>query len=176
MRKKSFPPVVDENTRLLVLGSLPGEASLAAGRYYAHPRNLFWRLMGLVIGEDLEAQPYEARLAGLLKHRVGLWDVVAEAARQGSLDAAIRDPEHNDLLALMESLPNLKAVAFNGATSAKVGTRLLAPASDRLALIRLPSSSPAYAGRWELKLEAWMQLRAHLNPSPSGRGEISLPS
>jgi hypoxanthine-DNA glycosylase len=162
LRKKSFPPVVDENTRLLVLGSLPGEASLAAQRYYAHPRNLFWRLIGLVIGEDLESLDYEARLATLLKHHVGLWDVVAEAAREGSLDAAIRDPEHNDLLALVESLPNLHAVAFNGATSAKVGARLLAPVAGRLALIRLPSSSPAYAGRWELKTQAWTALRAHL--------------
>ncbi|MGE5566874.1 MAG: DNA-deoxyinosine glycosylase [Parcubacteria group bacterium] len=162
MRKRSFPPVVDENTRLLVLGSLPGEASLAAGRYYAHPRNLFWRLMGLVIGEDLEPLDYDARLATLLKHRVGLWDVVAEAAREGSLDAAIRDPEHNDLLSLVQSLPNLRAVAFNGATSAKVGTRLLEPVAERLTLVRLPSSSPAYAGRWNIKAEAWMKLRGHL--------------
>ena len=162
MRKRSFPPVVDQNTRLLVLGSLPGEASLAAQRYYAHPRNLFWRLMGFVIGEDLERLDYDARLAALLRHRVGLWDVVAEAAREGSLDAAIRDPEHNDLLSLVQSLPNLRAVAFNGGTSAKVGTRLLEPMAERLALIRLPSSSPAYAGRWELKSEAWMKLRAYI--------------
>jgi len=162
LRKRSFPPVVDQNTRLLVLGSLPGEASLAAQRYYAHPRNLFWRLMGFVIGEDLERLDYDARLAALLRHRVGLWDVVAEAAREGSLDAAIRDPEHNDLLSLVQSLPNLRAVAFNGGTSAKVGTRLLEPMAERLALIRLPSSSPAYAGRWELKSEAWMKLRAYI--------------
>ena len=92
MRKRSFPPVVDKNTRLLMLGSLPGEASLAAQRYYAHPRNLFWRLMGLVIGEALESLDYNARLATLLRHRVGLWDVVAEAAREGSLDAPTRHP------------------------------------------------------------------------------------
>jgi hypoxanthine-DNA glycosylase len=162
LRKKSFPPVVDQNTRLLVLGSLPGEASLAAQRYYAHPRNLFWRLMGLVIGEDLERLDYDARLATLLKHRVGLWDVVAEASRDGSLDAAIRDAAHNDLLALVQSLPNLRAVAFNGATSAKVGLRQLESAAERLTLIRLPSSSPAYAGRWELKVEAWTALRAFI--------------
>jgi len=166
LRKRSFPPVVDENTRLLVLGSLPGEASLAAQRYYAHPRNLFWRLMSLVIGEDLERLDYDARLATLMKHRVGLWDVVAEAAREGSLDAAIREPQHNDLLALVQPLPNLRAVAFNGATSAKVGMRQLESAAERLTLIRLPSSSPAYAGRWDLKAEAWMRLRSYLNPSP----------
>ena len=159
MRKRSFPPVVDNNTRLLVLGSLPGEASLAAQRYYAHPRNLFWRLMGLVIGEDLERLDYDARLAMLLRHRVGLWDVVAEAAREGSLDAAIRDAAENDLLALVKSLPNLRAVAFNGATSAKVGMRQLESVADRLTLVRLPSSSPAYADRWDIKVEAWTALR-----------------
>jgi hypoxanthine-DNA glycosylase len=166
LRKRSFPPVVDNNTRLLVLGSLPGEASLAAGRYYAHPRNLFWTLMGLVVGKDLERLDYDARLATLLKHHVGLWDVVAEARRDGSLDAAIRDAAENDLLALVKSLPNLRAVAFNGAASAKVGMRQLESVADRLTLVRLPSSSPAYAGRWELKAAAWIGLRAHLTPSP----------
>ena len=160
MRKRSFPPVVDNNTRLLVLGSLPGEASLAAQRYYAHPRNLFWRLMGLVIGEDLERLDYDARLATLLKHRVGLWDVVAEASRDGSLDAAIRDAAHNDLLSLVEGLPNLRAVAFNGGASAKVGMRQLESVAEQLTLVRLPSSSPAYAGRWDIKVEAWTALRA----------------
>ncbi|HEX6859799.1 MAG TPA: DNA-deoxyinosine glycosylase [Caulobacteraceae bacterium] len=162
MRKKSFPPVVAENTRLLVLGSLPGEASLAAQRYYAHPRNLFWTLMGEVVGEDLVGLDYEDRLSTLLQHRVGLWDVVAEASRIGSLDAAITDPHENDLIALVQTLPDLKAVAFNGAASAKAGARQLAPMAERLALIRLPSSSPAYAGRMELKREAWLALRSFL--------------
>jgi hypoxanthine-DNA glycosylase len=160
LRKRSFPPVVDNNSRLLVLGSLPGEASLAAGRYYAHPRNLFWTLMGVMIGEDLAALDYEDRLATLLRHHVGLWDVVAEAHREGSLDTAIRDAAENDLLTLVKSLPTLRAVAFNGATAAKVGMRQLEFVADRLTLVRLPSSSPAYAGRWDIKVEAWMALRA----------------
>lgn len=160
-RKRSFPPVADEHTRLLILGSLPGEVSLAEGRYYAHPRNLFWPLIGMVVGEDLVALPYEARLETLLRHRVGLWDVVAEASRTGSLDAAIVDAAENDLLGLVESLPSLKAVAFNGGTSAKVGTRQLA-CVEHLTLVRLPSSSPAYAGRTELKRAAWTALRAFL--------------
>jgi hypoxanthine-DNA glycosylase len=162
LRKRSFPPVTDRNTRLLVLGSLPGEASLAASRYYAHPRNLFWTLMGEVVGEDLVGLDYEDRLAALLRHRVGLWDVVAEASRHGSMDAAIRDPHENDLLGLARALPELRAVAFNGGASAKVGMRQLEPLADRLALVKLPSTSPAYAGRMELKREAWMALRAFL--------------
>lgn len=162
MRKKSFPPIVEADTRLLILGSLPGEVSLAQGRYYANPRNLFWPLMGMVLGEDLVSLEYEERLAALLRRRVGLWDVVAEASRAGSLDSAIVDAAENDLLSLVEGLPDLKAVAFNGGTSAKVGMRQLAPVGGRLAFVRLPSSSPAYAGRTELKREAWAALGAFL--------------
>lgn len=159
MRKKSFPPVVDEHTRLLVLGSLPGEVSLAQSRYYAHPRNTFWLLMGEVVGEDLVSLDYEGRLATLLRRGVGLWDVVAEASRKGSLDADIRDIAGNDLVGLVETLPRLEAVAFNGAASAKIGTAQLGALADRLTLIALPSSSPAYAGRMEMKRAAWMTLR-----------------
>jgi hypoxanthine-DNA glycosylase len=143
IRKSSFPPVVAPDTRVLILGSLPGERSLAERRYYAHPRNLFWRLVGEVIERDLEALDYDARLAALLAARIGLWDTVASAQRSGSLDAAIREAEHNPLADLAGSLPELRAVAFNGATSARIGGALLA--GSGLALLPLPSSSPAYA-------------------------------
>ncbi len=159
-RKRSFPPVVDQNTRVLILGSLPGEASLAATQYYAHPRNAFWRLLETVLDQPLVALPYEDRLTALQRRGVGLWDVVAEAERRGSLDAAILNPSANDLLALVETLPALRAVAFNGGTSAKLGSRLLAPAADRLELIALPSSSPAHAARsFAQKAEAWGVLK-----------------
>lgn len=154
--KRCFPPVVDADTRLLILGSLPGDASLAAGRYYAHPRNLFWRLVGEALEADLEALAYEDRLATLLARGVGLWDTVASARRDGSLDSAIRDPEEADLARLIHSLPDLRAVAFNGASSARIGLRRLAPFSDRLTLLPLPSSSPANAAvPYEAKRDAW---------------------
>jgi TDG/mug DNA glycosylase family protein len=142
-RKSSFPPVVAPDTRLLMLGSLPGERSLAAGRYYAHPRNRFWHLIGKAIGTDLEPLDYEARLTALLEARVGLWDTVASARRSGSLDAAIREADPNALADLAASLPELRAVGFNGRTSAKIGMPQLA--GTGLALIALPSSSPANA-------------------------------
>lgn len=145
-----------------MLGSLPGEASLAAGRYYAHPQNAFWRLMGTVIGEDLHGLDYDARLATLLAHHVGLWDVVGEAVRPGSLDTAIRDAVHNDLAALVDTLPNLRAVAFNGGKAAKEGRKLLAGHEGRLSLIPLPSSSPALTTPFAMKAEAWGALRAWL--------------
>ncbi len=157
-----FPPVVDAATRLLVLGSLPGIVSLARRQYYAHPQNLFWRLMSRVVDRDLVEVDYENRLRALLAARVGLWDTVAAATRKGSLDADIRLQEASDLAALTASLSELRAVAFNGGTSARIGRRQLAGV-ERLALIDLPSSSPAYASlSFESKLEAWLELRAYL--------------
>jgi len=143
VRKSSFPPVVAPDTRVLVLGSLPGERSLAAERYYAHPQNRFWHLIGKVIGAELEPLDYEGRLAALLNAKVGLWDTVASAQRTGSLDASIRAAEHNPLADLAASLPELCAVGFNGQASARIGMPQLA--GTGLALVPLPSSSPANA-------------------------------
>src|SRR3954452_20258502 len=139
-----FPPVTRPDTRLLVLGSLPGAISLAKQRYYAHPQNQFWRLMGAVISRDLGPLEYETRLEALLDAGVGLWDTVAAATRKGSLDADIRLHEASDLNALIAELPMLQAIAFNGATAARIGRRQLGSIAGP-ALIDLPSSSPAYA-------------------------------
>jgi len=156
-RKQAFEPVVDANTRLLILGSLPGDASLRAAQYYAHPRNAFWRLIGGVIGRELAALPYDGRLAALKAAGVGLWDVIASAERPGSLDAAIRRPEAADLRRLAASLPELRAVAFNGGAAARLGRAVLAGVRD-VELIDLPSSSPAHARPFERKAEAWAVL------------------
>lgn len=161
--KRSFPPVADERTRLLVLGSLPGEESLARRQYYANPRNQFWRLIGAVIGTDLVPLAYEARLEALLAAGIGLWDTIGSATRRGSLDGAIRAHNANDLAALAASLPELSAVGFNGGKSAALGRRLLAARTD-LALIPLPSSSPAFTRPFEAKRAAWMQLAPFLSP------------
>jgi TDG/mug DNA glycosylase family protein len=157
-----FPPVIRPDTRLLVLGSLPGAVSLARQRYYAHPQNQFWRLIGATIGEDLAPLPYEARLAALLDAGIGLWDTVAAATREGSLDADIRLHEASDLAALVATLPALGAIAFNGGTSARIGRKQLAEVTG-IALIDLPSSSPAYASLpFEKKRAAWLALRSYL--------------
>ena len=128
---------------MLILGSLPGEASLAARRDYAHPQNRFWHLVGHAIGRDLSGLAYEERLAELQDAKIALWDTVASARRVGSLDAAIREAEHAPLAELVGTLPALRAVAFNGRKSAAIGRPQLA--GSGLALIDLPSSSPAYA-------------------------------
>lgn len=153
-RKRAFEPLVDADTRLLVLGSLPGEASLAAGQYYGHPRNGFWRLIGGVLGEDLASLAYQDRLARLKARGVGLWDVIASAERSGSLDAAIRSPEAADLRGLVESLPMLRAVAFNGGLAARMGRRIL-DGLGAVELVDLPSSSPAHAKSLSVKAETW---------------------
>jgi hypoxanthine-DNA glycosylase len=156
-RKYAFPPVAGPGSRVLILGSLPGEASLAARRYYAHPQNRFWHLVGKVIGRDLAAMTYDDRLEALGSAGIALWDTVASAHRQGSLDSAIREPEHAPLADLVGTLPQLRAVAFNGRTSAAIGRPQLA--GSELALIDLPSSSPAYAAMPLAQKEAlWARL------------------
>ncbi|MEL1249585.1 DNA-deoxyinosine glycosylase [Aurantiacibacter gilvus] len=161
LRKTSFPPAVSSNARILLLGSLPGERSLAERQYYAHPQNRFWHLVGKVIGHDLAALDYPDRLDTLQEHGIGLWDVVASARRDGSLDASIREAEHNPLADLAARLPYLRAVGFNGRTAEKIGRALLAEAT--VPQVALPSSSPAYAAMpLPEKERCWLQLRDYL--------------
>ncbi len=160
-RSVSFAPHADAATRLLVLGSLPGAQSLAAGQYYAHPRNLFWRLMAGVAGVGLEGLPYGERLAALAMAGIGLWDSVGSAVRPGSLDSAIRAAAPNPVAALAATLPKLRAIAFNGAASFKLGAPPLGHLG--LPLIRLPSSSPAHAAMpFAEKAAAWAALKDYL--------------
>ena len=125
---------------MLILGSLPGEASLAAARYYTHPQNQFWRLVGAAIELDLAALEYQQRLEALRAVRIGLWDTIASATRPGSLDAAIRDAEPAPLAELVADLPSLRGIGLNGATAAMIGRKALGVTP--LTLIDLPSSSP----------------------------------
>jgi hypoxanthine-DNA glycosylase len=162
-RARAFAPVAGPGTRLLILGSLPGEASLQARQYYAHPQNGFWRLIGAAIGREIAPLPYPERLAALEAAGVGLWDVIASAERRGSGDAAIRAADEADLARLVAGLPALAAVGFNGRTAARIGRRRLDGFASRLALVDLPSSSPAYAAMpLARKRAAWAALSAHL--------------
>ena len=156
-----FPPVARPGARLLLLGSLPGAVSLARSQYYAHPQNQFWRLIGRVIERELVPLDYEARLEALIEARIGLWDTVAAATRKGSLDADIRLHAASDLATLVATLPELRAVGFNGGTSARIGRRQLGGV-DGVDLVDLPSSSPAFTLGFDSKLESWMRLRAYL--------------
>jgi TDG/mug DNA glycosylase family protein len=156
--KVGLPPVACSDARLFVLGSLPGDASLAARRYYAHPTNQFWRLLGVAIGEELQPFPYDQRLKRLAERRVGLWDVIASAARRGSLDQAIRLAEHNQIEHLLHDFPHLRAIAFNGSTAAAAGRKLIGEPPPNVSLIDLPSSSAANTKSFAEKAAAWSVL------------------
>lgn len=160
-RIESFSALAPREARVLILGSMPGAASLAAGRYYAHPRNQFWPLMGefFAAGPELD---YPERLARLADCGVALWDVLRSCERSGSLDAAIRRAscEANDFPGLFALCPGITDLLFNGATSAHSFARLVQPAlADRpLRLHRLPSTSPAHAGMsFEVKKAIWRE-------------------
>jgi hypoxanthine-DNA glycosylase len=156
--KAGLPPIARPDARLFVLGSLPGDASLAARQYYAHPTNQFWRLLGQAIGEALQPLSYEGRLERLAERRIGLWDVIASASRPGSLDQSIRLAEHNRIQHLLHDFPDLKAIAFNGSTAAGIGRRLIGAPPPRVALIDLPSSSAANTRPFGEKMAAWRKL------------------
>ena len=155
-RHIGLAPVIDTCTRILILGSFPGAASLAAAQYYAHPRNLLWPILSHLTGEDLAGMPYAERLPRLLDHGFGLWDVLGACEREGSLDSAIRAPAANDFARLRELCPNLDTVGFNGQTSGKFAPQF-AEAGYRTVV--LPSTSPAYASMTlAQKLAVWRQL------------------
>jgi hypoxanthine-DNA glycosylase len=157
--KLGLPPASRPDARLFLLGSLPGDASLAAQRYYAHPTNQFWRLLGFAIAEDLESLEYEMRLDRLAQRRIGLWDVIASASRQGSLDQAIREAAHNRIEHLLFDFPGLRAIGFNGATASRIGRNLIADLPPNITLIDLPSSSAANTKAFADKVAEWSVLR-----------------
>jgi hypoxanthine-DNA glycosylase len=161
--KQSMPPAGAARPLLLILGSLPGEASLRAQHYYAHPQNQFWRLLGAALGEPLAGLGYDERLARLAARRVGLWDVVGEARRIGSLDGNLRDIIANPLADYVARQPQLSAIAFNGLTAARIGRRALGQSA--LTLIDLPSSSPAYTLGFDAKAARWSTLANFAQPA-----------
>jgi double-stranded uracil-DNA glycosylase len=162
--KAGLPLIARPDARLFLLGSLPGDVSLAARRYYAHPTNQFWRLLGIALDEDIRSLDYLERLGRLAERRIGLWDVIASASRRGSLDQAIREAQHNRIERLLHDFPDLRTIAFNGSTAAAVGRRLIGEPPKNLRLIDLPSSSAANTRPFVEKARAWSSLRESLEP------------
>jgi len=166
--KFGLPPIASSDARLFVLGSLPGEASLAAKRYYAHPTNQFWRLLGAAIGEKLQSLDYDERLERLAQRRIGLWDVIASANRSGSLDQAIREAQHNRIEHLLHDFPDLRAIAFNGGKSSSAGRKQIGEPPSDVTLIDLPSSSAANTRPFMEKLNVWSRLADFCLPAQKG--------
>ncbi len=159
-----LPPVLDQHTSILILGSFPGAASLQAQQYYAHPRNQFWRLLSAVLEQDLVTLSYERKLQALLARSIGLWDVIAICEREGSLDSAIRRAEANDFAVLKHLCPKLMRICFNGKTSGKFAPQF---AQAGFATLVLPSSSPANAQTsFEQKRSAWQSIIRPPDSSP----------
>jgi hypoxanthine-DNA glycosylase len=162
--KAGLPPIARSDARLFILGSLPGDASLSANQYYAHPTNQFWRLVGAGIGEELHRLPYEDRLERFAQRRIGLWDVIASASRRGSLDQAIREAQHNRIEHLLHDFRDLRAIAFNGSTASAIGRKLIRNRPSNLTLIDLPSSSAANTRPFDDKARDWAVVGEFLEP------------
>lgn len=153
------------DTRVLILGSFPGEASLAARQYYAHPRNHFWPLLGAILDEPLPALPYAERLARLRAYRIGVWDAIVACVRQGSLDTAIRDAIRGETAVVRRVAPAVELVCFNGKMAARGEPAWRAVG---YATCVLPSSSPAYTRPFVEKLAAWQVVAGALHPPRDG--------
>ena len=156
-RHRGFPPVIDEQVKVLILGSFPSPASLAKQQYYGHPQNHFWKLMGALLGEPLHEMDYLHRLPILLKHRIGLWDVLHQCERAGALDSNIRNAVTNDFRQATRLARGLKRVCFNGKTAGRFEPVFAAAGYETLVL---PSSSPAYTLVFEAKLKLWRGVTA----------------
>jgi TDG/mug DNA glycosylase family protein len=159
MLKKSFDAVVDDQCKFLVLGSMPGEKSLAEQQYYAHPHNLFWPFMEELFGMP-RALPYKKRLDHLLQHQVALWDVLQHCEREGSLDSDIRNETANDFAKFFARYPNIEKIGFNGKKASRVfGKRIMGV--QNIERVDLPSTSPANAAiSRNVKLEKWREFFA----------------
>jgi len=155
----SFPPIIGSAPRILILGSMPGERSLAANQYYAHPRNAFWPIMGRILGFDPDIV-YAERLQILMNSGIALWDVLQSCVRRGSLDASIANGSRtlNDFATLFRKFLEIKTICFNGAEAERSFIRFVEPKLQLrgTACIRLPSTSPAHASiSFERKLAQW---------------------
>jgi hypoxanthine-DNA glycosylase len=161
-RSRGFPPVVDAGIETLILGSFPSVASLGKAQYYGHPQNQFWRLVGAVIDEPLlPKMDYAERKRMLLKHHIGLWDVVGACEREGSLDSNIRNQRDNDFSRVLSKAKKLRRIFFNGKKAAE--KELIFKSRYETAV--LPSSSPANTMRFAEKLRQWRQIAAPLRPA-----------
>lgn len=159
-RISSFPPIVDNSSKILILGSVPGVKSLQMQQYYAHPQNKFWKLLFHLVKTEFSSD-YTTRLQLLKKHHIALWDVIESCERKGSKDTDIKSEIDNDIQELINSHPNIKIIFCNGQKSYKnllkvVGKNFIIP------IVVLPSTSPLHTIKFEEKLEQWKIIKDYL--------------
>ncbi|MGU3376502.1 DNA-deoxyinosine glycosylase [Chryseobacterium sp. M5A1_1a] len=155
-RISSFPPLIDDQSEILILGSIPGIKSLEKQQYYGHPQNKFWKIILELLNEEF-TEDYNKRLETLKKHHIALWDVIDSCERKGSLDSEIKNEEANQIAELLDEHPNIKAVFSNGGKSYKNLQKLLGK-NYRLPIFLLPSTSPLHTISFERKFEEWKRI------------------
>jgi hypoxanthine-DNA glycosylase len=156
----SFPPIIDDHSEIIILGSIPGVKSLEKQQYYGHPQNKFWKIIFELLDEEF-TEDYEQRIQTLKKHHIALWDVIDSCERKGSLDAEIKNEEANQIVELLEDHPNIKAIFCNGGKSYKNLQKILGK-NYKIPLFLLPSTSPLHTVSFEKKLEDWKKIKQYL--------------
>jgi len=155
-RISSFSPIIDNASKILILGSIPGVKSLEKQQYYGHPQNKFWKIIFELFHEEF-TENYNERIAILKKHHIALWDVIDSCERKGSLDSEIKNEEANQIPELLEEYPNVKAIFCNGGKSYKNLQKLLGK-NFKIPIYLLPSTSPLHTISFEKKLEDWKMI------------------
>ncbi|WP_262908201.1 DNA-deoxyinosine glycosylase [Epilithonimonas sp. JDS] len=159
-RINSFPPIVDSNSRILILGSMPGAKSLQMQQYYAFPQNQFWRIMFQLFDEEF-SEDYETRINLIKKNNIALWDVIESCERKGSSDTEIKDEIDNNIPELIESHPKIRTIFCNGQKSYKNLLKILGK-DFKIPIVVLPSTSPLHTAKFEEKLERWKVIKDYL--------------
>lgn len=155
-----FAPIVDGNSRILILGTMPGEESLRQQQYYAHKQNLFWKFICNVTNQTF-TEVYEERKQLLLNNQIALWDVCQTCIREGSLDSGIKEVIPNSIDRLLKNYTNIQTIAFNGKKAEALFKKHF-KVLDNINYLSLPSTSPANASiSMEKKLNAWSDLLNH---------------
>lgn len=153
----SFDPIVNDNSRALILGSIPGKESLRKLQYYGHDRNYFWRVIYALMGEAYQ-QDYNERKRFLLTNGIALWDVVKSCEREGSLDANIKNPIANDFPTFFKCHPNIKHVFFNGRMAYNIFKKQVGFMFEGVMFTYLGSTSPAHAVKFEERIDDWHKI------------------
>ena len=155
MKKLGFPPVIDKNTEILILGSLPSDISILKDEYYANPKNQFWKIIFAIFNNNMPLYQYKEKTELLLKNKLGLWDVLTEAYRIGSLDSNIQREVLNDFSGLFADYPNIRKLAFNGDKAFKCYLRMRAGLPQKELVLLTSSSSMNTSKSLWLKIKEW---------------------
>jgi hypoxanthine-DNA glycosylase len=154
----SFPPIIDNTSKILILGSIPGVKSLEKQQYYAHPQNKFWKIIFELFNEKF-TEDYTEKIDVLKQHYIALWDVIDSCERKGSLDSEIKNEEANQIEELLEKYPNIQVLFCNGGKSYKNLQKVLGK-NFRIPIELMPSTSPLHTVSFERKLEEWKKILA----------------